>query len=202
MFLVLEGIDGCGKSTQAKVLVAELEQRGKETLHLREPGGTALGDTLRQLILSLESGVEIHSRAEALLYSAARAELVRGVIRPALAAGKWVVCERFHYSTLSYQGYGLGEDLAHLRALSDYATEMTRPDRVILLDVDPAIALARVGKSLDRIESRGLEYMRRVRDGYLYLAGLEPERFRTVDAGGTSEECRAAVLETLADVLP
>lgn len=202
MFLVLEGIDGCGKSTQASQLVAELERRGKETLHLREPGGTALGDTLRKLILSLESGVEIHSRAEALLYSAARAQLVRSVVRPALAAGNWVVCERFHYSTLAYQGYGLGEDLEHLRALSAYATEMALPDRVILLDVAPEVALTRVGKNLDRIESRGLEYMRRVRDGYIILATEEPQRFRTVNAGGTAEECRAAVLEELSDVLP
>lgn len=202
MFVVLEGIDGCGKSTQAKLLATELEQRGQEVLHLHEPGGTPLGETIRTLILNTNSKIEIHPRAEALLYSAARAELVHEVLRPALAKGKWVICERYYYSTLAYQGYGLGEDTGLLHSLSAYATEMEKPRRVVLLDVDPALALERVGKNLDRIESRGAQYMHRVREGYFLLSRREPERFRIVDAAGSVEATSQAILGVLEDVLP
>jgi dTMP kinase len=202
MFLVLEGIDGCGKSTQAKLLAAELERRGRQVLHLHEPGGTPLGETIRELILNSGSKIGIHSRAEALLYSAARAELVHDVLRPALAEGRWVVCERYYYSTLAYQGYGLGEDTGLLHSLSAYATEAVKPKRVVLLDLDPGEALKRAGRSLDRIESRGTGYMQKVREGYFLLSRREPERFRIVKAGGSEEEVQRAVLGALEDVLP
>ncbi len=201
MFVVLEGIDGCGKTTQARRLVEEFEKRGREVLHLHEPGGTVLGEKLRSLILTPDANVEIHSRAEALLYSAARAELVRTVLEPALEDGKWIVCERYYYSTLAYQGYGLGEDPGLLHSLSAYATQMLKPKRVLLLDVDPERALNRVGKNLDRIESRGPEYMHRVREGYHLLSRREPERFRIVDATKSVDEVSAQVMEHMADVL-
>ena len=202
MFVVLEGIDGCGKNTQAGLLAAELERRGQQVLHLHEPGGTALGETLRDLILNPDSGIAIHSRAEALLYSAARAELVHSVLRPALAEGKWIVCERYYYSTLAYQGYGLGEDTGLLHSLSAYATETEKPKRVVLLDLDPTEALNRVGKNPDRIESRGTQSMHRVREGYLLLSRREPDRFRIVNAAASAEEIQRAILRALEDVLP
>ena len=135
MFLVLEGVDGCGKSSQATMLAEQLQKKGFETLHLHEPGGTVLGETLRTLILTPDANVDISSRAEALLYSAARAQLVREVLQPALDEGKFVVCERYYYSTLAYQGYGLGEDTGPLHSLSAYATGMTKPDIVFLRDL-------------------------------------------------------------------
>ena len=200
MFLVLEGIDGCGKSSQAKLLVAALEERGRHVLHLHEPGGTMLGEKLRSLILTPDANVEISSRAEALLYSAARAQLVRTVLEPALAEGKSIVCERYYYSTLAYQGYGLGEDTGPLHSLSAYATGMLKPDRVVLLDVEPTLALNRVGKNLDRIESRGPEYMHRVREGYHLLSRREPERFRIVDATESIEAVHEQIMRAIEDV--
>lgn len=202
MFVVLEGIDGCGKTTQARFLVERLRQRGVDVLHLHEPGGTKLGDVIRSLILDPNRDVEIHSRAEALLYSAARAELVHSVLLPALEEGRSVVCERYYYSTLAYQGYGLLEDPGPLHSLSAYATRMLKPDRVVLLDIDPPTALSRVGRNIDRIEARGPEYMHRVREGYLLLKRREPERFRVVDARAPIEEVREQVWRAVEDVLP
>lgn len=201
MFVVLEGIDGCGKSTQARRLVDELKRRGREVIHVHEPGGTSLGEALREIILKPAANVEIHSRTEALLYSAARAELVDSVLAPALARGAAIVCERYYYSTLAYQGYGLEQDTGALHALSAYATARMKPDRVVLLDIDARAGLARVGRALDRIESRGADYLSKVREGYHLLARREPERFRLVDAAGTPDEVSAAVMKTLADVL-
>ncbi len=202
MFLVLEGIDGCGKTTQARRVVEELKKRGVEPLHLHEPGGTVLGERLRSLILTPDANVEIHSRAEALLYSAARAELVRMVLMPAIKERKSIVCERYYYSTLAYQGYGLVEDTGPLQSLSAYATQMVKPDRVVLLDVDPNTALNRVGKNLDRIEARGPEYMHRVREGYRLLARREPDRWRIIDASKPSDQVSKLLLDAIADVLP
>jgi dTMP kinase len=202
MFVVLEGIDGCGKSTQARLLVEELRRRKQDVLHLHEPGGTSLGEKLRTLILTPDAQVEIHSRAEALLYSAARAELVRSVLAPALKAGRTVVCERYYYSTVAYQGYGLGEDTGPLHAISAYATKLLKPHRVVLLDIAPTRALARVTKALDRIEARGAEYMGRVREGYHLLSRREPERFRIVDADAAQDVVFTRVLEAMKDVLP
>lgn len=202
MFVVLEGIDGCGKSTQAHLLVEDLKRRKADVLHVHEPGGTPLGERLRSLILTPDANLEIHSRAEALLYSAARAELVRSNLQPALAAGRFVVSERYYYSTLAYQGYGLGQDTGPLHSLSAYATGMLKPDRVVLLDMEPVAALKRVGKNLDRIEARGPEYMHRVREGYLLLSRREPERFRIIDARLPKDEVHRRILESLEDVLP
>ncbi len=191
MFIVLEGIDGCGKSTQATRLVSHLKSLGREVVHVREPGGTTLGETIRSLLLAPESEGKIDARAEALLYSAARAELVHELLKPALAAGKTIVCERYLYSTLAYQGFGLDQDTAELQALSAYATSRLKPDLVLLLDLDPNAALARVKRDKDRIESRGASYLERVREGYLRLSRREPERFVVIDASRKSEEVTA-----------
>jgi dTMP kinase len=203
MFIVLEGIDGCGKSTQARLLARAIEERtGAPALHLHEPGGTPLGEVLRKVILQPDSGVEIHARTEALLYSAARAELVHSVLGPALKAGKHVVCERYYYSTVAYQGYGLGQDTGPLQGLSAYAIAGIRPDRVLLLDLPPNEGFRRVGKNLDRIEARGVAYLEKVRDGYLLLSRREPERFRVVDAGGSIEQVQERIRAAITDVLP
>lgn len=205
MFIVIEGIDGCGKSTQAKMLVAALRSSKAtakaEVLHLHEPGGTRLGEAMRELLLRTEPKIEISAHAEAVLYNAARAQLVDEVLRPALDAGKHVVCERYFYSTIAYQGYGLQQDTGALHGLCAYATGRLKPDRVVLLDLPAAQSFERMKRGKDRIESRGHEYLEHVRQGYLLLKSREPERFRVVSALGTPDEVHRRIVESLADVL-
>ena len=172
-FVVLDGIDGCGKSTQAARLAAALRRDrsgapGRETLHLREPGSTPLGEALRGLLL--ERGGEISPAVEALLVATARRQMLDAVVEPALARGANVVVERFHPSTFAYQGVagGLGED-AVVELLERFAGS-PRPDRVVLLDLAPEAAAARLaaapGRRGDRIEDKGLEFQRRVAEGF------------------------------------
>jgi dTMP kinase len=200
MFIVFEGIDGCGKSTQAARFVTQLRARRRSVLHLREPGATALGERLREIVLHRDE-VPLSARAEGLLYSTARAELVGSTIAPALARGETVVCERYFYSTLAYQGYGLGLDLDALRAISRFATADLLPDRVVLLDLSPAVAVTRRSARGDRIESRGEEYFDRVRQGFLALAAEDPRRFSVVDASAAQNVVAAAIDEVLADAV-
>lgn len=199
MFLAIEGIDGCGKSTQAKRLVEHLKRPDRVVHHLREPGGTPLGERLRDLLLA-KSEVSISPFSEALLYSTARSELVRSVIEPARARGEWVVSERYFYSTLAYQGFGLGLSVPDLLALSRLATGGLLPDRVLLLDLSPKTALARIRGGFDRIEARGGDYFERVRDGFLELARQEPQRFVVIDAGLEIDAVAQSIREAVLDV--
>lgn len=200
VFIVIEGIDGCGKSTQAKRLAADLAGRGVEVAHLREPGGTALGESVRALLLGKATGA-IDARTEALLYAAARAELTAAVIRPALARGATVLCERFVDSTLAYQGFGLDADVAALARLCAYATGGIEPDLVLVLDLAPDVALARLGRERDRIESRGAAYMAKVRAGFLELARRGGGRHRIVDASAAPDAVAAAIAAEVARVV-
>lgn len=198
-FFVLEGPDGCGKSTQAERLVARLAGTGRSPLHLREPGTTGLGERLRALLLA--PGREPWDpRSEALLFFAARAELLRAEVAPALAAGRDVVCERFSPSTLAYQGQSpeLERFVLALDALV-VAGEL-RPDLVVILDLEPAASLARAAArgAADGFEQRGLAFLERVRRGYLRYAELRPERTRVVAVGGLDA---AAVAGRVAEVL-
>jgi len=185
LFVTLEGPDGSGKTSQAARLAATLEHDGFDVVLVREPGGTELGERLRELLLHRDD-LAIEPLSDALLFNAARAQLVSEVIRPALAAGHRVVCARFADSTLAYQGYGAGLDLAFLRSLEAIATGGLRPDLTILLDlpVEAGLARKRRGRSaLTRFEARlDLAFHRRVRDGFLQLARAEPERWRVIDA--------------------
>jgi len=186
-FITLEGPEGAGKTVVAKRLARELEGRGHDVVSTREPGGTALGERLRAILLSqrsLEDGAPIDARADALLFNAARAQLVAEVIRPALGRGATVICARYTDSTLAYQGYGAGLSIAELRALATVATGGLVPDLTILLDVPPQVGLSRkTGASRNRFESAfDLEFHERVRAGFLDLAAAEPGRFRVVDS--------------------
>jgi len=185
VFITLEGPDGSGKTSQAARLAASLEAEGHAVILAREPGGTELGERLRELLLHRDD-LTIEPLADALLFNAARAQLVGEVIRPALAAGRTVVCARFADSTLAYQGHGAGLDLALLRGLATIATAGLRPDLTILLDlpVEAGLARKRRGRAaLTRFESRAdVAFHRRVRDGFLRLARAEPGRWRVVDA--------------------
>jgi dTMP kinase len=182
-FIVLEGGEACGKSTQAARLAADLG-----AVLTREPGGTALGEHLRALLL--EPGDGIAPRAEALLMLAARAQHVAEVITPALAAGRDVVCDRFSGSTLAYQGWARGLPVAELGTLSTWAADGLEPDVVVLLEVPAAVAVERLAGrgGADRLEGEGAAFFARVAAGFAALAGADPERWRVVDGVGTPEE--------------
>lgn len=181
-FWVLEGMDGAGKSTQAALLVQELEAQGRQPLHLREPGSTKLGEGLRKLLLD-PSREDWDPRSEALLFFAARNELLRTTIAPALAEGRDVLCERFTPSTVAYQGQeGLADWVLNLDRL--VVDESLQPHGVLILDLEPAASFARVGgeEGPDGFEQRGVGFQEKVREGYLAYAAANPSRSRLIAA--------------------
>lgn len=197
--IAFEGIDGCGKSTQLGLYAEALAQRaGARPRVLREPGGTALGEALRRLLLG---GGEIGARAELLLYMAARAELWEREVLPALGRGETVLLDRSHYSTLAYQGAGLDLPRAEIDALARLVLQGRLPDRVLLFDLSPALAAARLAhRGADRIERRDPAYFERVAAAYRALAAAEPARFVVLDASAAPEVLAQAVQRSLADV--
>lgn len=199
VFLTFEGIDGCGKSTQVALLAERLAARGCSVVRTREPGGTPLGVELRRLLLAgrqgragaeagADEGLLPSPVAEMLLLAADRAQHVARVIRPALAAGKVVISDRYVDSSLAYQAAALGLPEADVRAVNEVATGGLRPHLTILLDLDPVRAYARAGEAPDRIEGRGLEFQRRVRAAYRELARREPQRWAVLDVDGRTVE--------------
>jgi dTMP kinase len=205
LFITFEGPEGAGKTLQAERLVAALRDRGRAVRLIREPGGTALGEQLRAIVLANDSGggAPIDARTDAMLFNAARAQLVAEVIDPALAAGEIVVCARFADSTLAYQGYGAGLPLDGLRAIAELATGGTTPDLTVLLDVAPEIGLARkTGSMRNRFEeSFDLEFHRRVRAGFLELARQDRERWRVIDASRDADAVSRDVLRAVESIL-
>ena len=202
-FITFEGGEGCGKSTQVKRLTEALEHEGVEVVLTREPGGTWLSEEIRHLIKDQTTDAPC-DRSELLLFLAARAQLVKNVIRPALEAGKWVVSDRFSDSTLAYQGYGRGLPLEILRETNDFACEGLRPDLTLLLDVDPETARARMrgreaatATTADRIERAGEDFHARLRAGFAELAKSEPERIVTIDANGGADEVWESVWKSM-----
>jgi dTMP kinase len=181
LLIALEGIDGSGKSTQAALLADSLRTAGREVVLTREPGGTRLGEGVRALLLT--PGGPIGVAAEALLFAAARAELVREVVRPALGRGAVVVCDRFLDSSLAYQGAARGLGVERVLALNEAALDGLRPDLTLLLDIAPDEAAARRPAAGDRIEAEGLALQAAVAEGYRALLGLFPERIVAVPAG-------------------
>ncbi len=180
LLISLEGIDGCGKTTQAGILQCNLKESAIPYVPIREPGGTAVGEDIRQVLLHNHDSLSL--QAELLLYMAARSELTEQVIRPALLAGKVVVCDRFIDSTVAYQGYGGGADLELIHLLNQKATGGVSPDLTILLDLSVEEAAGRRGAAADRMEKKNFHYHRRVRHGYLEIAQREPQRVVVVDA--------------------
>lgn len=195
MFITFEGIDGCGKTTQLQRLHAQLEKRGMEVIATREPGGTALAEALRQTLLH---GGDIAARAELLLFGAARAQHAREIIAPALMRGAWVLSDRFGDSSEAYQGGGLGLDREFIRTMNAFATGDLRPARTFLIDIAPEIALERrAGEKGDRIEARGLDFTRRVRDTYLEIAAREAARFVQINGAQTVGEIEIQIARAL-----
>lgn len=202
-YFVLEGGDGCGKSSQARALIGWLQAEGRAVLHVREPGSTPVGEALRQLLLAPDTG-ELRADTEALLFTAARAELVERVIAPALAVGTVVIAERCYLSTLVYQGFaGAGRlDPVWLRDLTARVHGTTMPDRIFVLDVPPDVAAARrTRRRADRFEARGDAFLDEVRRGFL-AAGEGDDRIVVVDAAPpfatVRDELRRLVSELLA----
>ena len=194
-FITLEGIDGAGKSTQARLLVAALERAGASVLLLREPGGVAISEKIRAILLD-PANAEMGDTCELLLYEAARAQLVHQVIAPALAAGKTVVCDRFYDSTTAYQAYADGIDPGKVRRANDLAVDGHHPDLTLVFDIDVDEASERMAGrgAADRMEAKGLAFQRKVAAGYRAIAAAEPARVRLVDACGSPEEVHARVL--------
>lgn len=189
-FITLEGPEGSGKSTHASRLAEYLRSKGRDVLLTREPGGTSIGDQIRS-ILNDHANSAMQPRAEILLFCASRAQLINQMIHPHLARGGTVVCDRFSDSTLAYQGYGHRLDLETLKSISRFATEGLVPDLTLLLDLPVEIGLARRRRSdsdWNRLDALDVEFHRRVRKGYLELAGQEPGRWVQIDAEQEEED--------------
>ena len=197
-FITVEGIEGVGKSTNLDFIQAELEQRGIEVLRTREPGGTPAAERIRQVLLELGDET-IPDIGELLLFFASRSLNLENAIRPALDAGKWVLCDRFTDATRAYQGAGRGLDMAQINALAEWVHDGVDPDLTLLLDAPVDVGFARVSArgAVDRMESEESEFYERVRDGYLALAAAEPERFAVIDAAQELAGVRADIQTAL-----
>lgn len=197
-FIVFEGIDGSGKSTQLTLLREYLEQQGLAVMTTREPGGTPVGEKIRSILLDPQHS-ELHYRTEAFLYSSARSQLVTTEIEPALAAGKAVLCDRFVDSTLAYQGYGRGLPLNFLQSINQLATGGLEPDLVLIFDLSVEQGLKRVNKrsDTDRLEQEPLQFHQRVRQGYLTIAADQPQNHVVLDANLPIKMLHQSVLEVV-----
>ncbi len=201
LFVTFEGPEGSGKTTQVQLLTDFLKERGYPVLCAREPGGTVISEQIRQVILSKENH-SISDATEALLYSAARAQIVSELIRPALDAGKIVLCDRYADSTLAYQGYGLGLDLAALRAITRFATGGLVPDRTFYIDVRVEFGLARkrAGET-NRLDEKSAAYHERVRAGYFEMIKAEPRRWIVIDGTPSMALVQREIRERMEQVL-
>lgn len=196
--ITFEGVEGAGKSTQAKCLAEWLKnEKSLDIMTTREPGGTPTGEIIRNLLQNDLSGEELCDATEALLFCASRAQLCKNVLRPALDKGTWIVLDRFTDSTLAYQGYGRGFDVAQLRSMNNFATRDVVPDMTILIDISVEDGFNRISQrgngGKDRIEKAPIEFHRRLHAGYLEMAALEPNRFCIIDGYGSSEEVAARI---------
>lgn len=197
MFITLEGPDGSGKTTQFHILTKTLSERGIPFVATREPGGTVIGNAIRSILLDPVHS-EMDARTEALLYFGARAQLVHQVIRPALSAGKIVLCDRYVDSSYAYQGYGRGQSLAMLQQLATIATDGLMPDLTIYLDVDAAEGIRRKqNEERNRFEQQEMVFHELVRNGYLQLVAAEPQRWVVIDAAQPIEVVHEQIVQHL-----
>lgn len=203
MFITLEGPDGSGKTRQVQPLADFLVERDFSVFTAREPGGTAIGDQVRSILMKMEN-TSMRPRTESLLFCAARAQLVDEVIRPHLEKGDVVVLDRYADSTMAYQGYGHQNDLVLIKNLLDFATGGLKPDLTLLLDLDPEVGLRRRqtgGGEWNRLDAYQLQYHQRVRLGYLQMAAAEPARWRIIDASQSPDMVKSRIQEVLLSFL-
>lgn len=202
MFITLEGPEGSGKSSQLPLLAEFLRARGHDVICTREPGGTKIGDQIREVLVRMDN-VELHPRTEILLFLSARAQLVEELVLPSLADGKIVICDRYGDSTLAYQGYGHGLDLEKLRMMLQFATNGLKPDLTILLDVDVLVGLKRkkAKDEWNRLDAYEISFHERVREGYHQLAAQDPKRWRIVDASQSAELVQEKIRQIVIDAM-
>ena len=199
LFITLEGADGCGKTTQLNLLKEYLTSRGYEIVVTREPGGKGLGEKLREILLNYDG--EVSDRCEAFLYLADRAQNIDTIIKPAINSGKIVLCDRHTDSSVAYQGYGREQNIDNINMLNELAVNGVHPDLTIVFDIDTETSMARVGAEKDRRESAGIEFHKRVRNGYLEIAKKNPQRIKVVDASQTIEDVQRDVIKIIEGVL-
>ena len=192
LFITFEGADGCGKTTQIELLNKYLQEKGFKTLVTREPGAKGLGEKLREILLNYDG--EVSPNCESFLFLADRAQHVDCVIKPALKDGVIVLCDRHTDSTVAYQGYGRQLDIAQIKKLNEIAVNGLKPDLTIVFDIDIETSMQRVGKTKDRMESAGMDFFNRVRNGYLAIAKDEPNRVKVINAADTIERIHEKVV--------
>ncbi len=200
LFIVFEGGEGCGKSTQARALYRKLCHQGIPAVFTIEPGGTLLGTRIRK-ILKNRGSIPITPESELFLFSASRSQLLKEVILPALQAGKIVICDRFISSTIAYQGYGRRLSMTTIERVNDLTIQKLVPDLTILLDIDPEEGLARRRDIYDRFESMDISFHRRVREGYLKMASLDSDRWGIIDASLPRKEIACIIWRKILDLL-
>ena len=193
LFITFEGPDGCGKTTQMNLLAQYFEKKGKKVVLTREPGGKGLGEKVREILLNYNG--EVSDRCESFLFLADRAQNIDIIVKPAVEKGEIVLCDRHIDSTVAYQGYGRGLNINEINMLNNLATGGRKPDLTLVFDVDVETSMKRVGKEKDRMESAGIDFHNRVRNGYLELAKQEPARIKVLDATKTIEEIHEKVVD-------
>lgn len=201
MFVTFDGVDGTGKSTQLELFCQWLRSRGLDLVTCRDPGGTPLGERIRSILLDSHD-TPINRRSEMLLYQASRAQLVDETIRPALTVGKTVVCDRFLLATVVYQGHAGGLEVDDVWRVGRVATGGIAPDLTFLLDMPATEAAARIDREMDRMESRGLEYLERVRQGYLTEAKRDSARIVVIDANRSIDDVQHDIRRTAEKMMP
>lgn len=192
LFITFEGADGCGKTTQLMLLAKYLKAQGREVVVTREPGARGLGEKIREILLNYDG--EVSSRAEAFMFLADRAQHIDVIVNPAIKSGKIVLCDRHTDSSVAYQGYGRRLDIDEIKRLNSIATNGKKPDMTLVFDIDVETSMARVGDTKDRMESAGIEFFNRVRNGYLEIAKQEPNRVKVLDASKSIEEIHKNVI--------
>ncbi len=199
LFITFEGADGCGKTTQLKLLAEYLMKNGRDVVITREPGAKGLGEKVREILLNYDGVVS--DRCESFLFLADRAQNIDVIVNPAVEAGQIVLCDRHIDSTVAYQGYGRGLDIERINMLNNIATNSRKPDLTIVFDIDVETSQKRVGSEKDRMESAGIEFHNRVRNGYLEIAKQEPQRVKVIDASGDIEDIHNEVKRMINNLL-
>ena len=199
LFITFEGADGCGKTTQIELVNKYLQEKGYKTLVTREPGAKGLGEKLREILLNYEG--EVSPNCESFLFLADRAQHVDCIIKPALKNNTIVLCDRHTDSTIAYQGYGRQLNIQEIKKLNDIAVNGLKPDLTIVFDIDVETSMQRVGKTKDRMESAGMEFFNRVRNGYLEIAKDEPNRVKVINSADTIENIHTKVVELVEKVI-